>query len=275
MLTVANLIIRALPSVFNLLMRHKNDFFVKKQRLSVFLRTKVLQSVSLLCSINRMEINTGLITISKVIAEAQVDTALSLAQETKFGEHVRLLLPPDVRKTILGITAHYVSMGYIHTGCESGELEGKASWEKYNILQLEKDNQIYKFRRTNNFNDLPRSSDHMKKSETVNEMQSLLFDLNDYKNIEHSLHWLVCSGFHNGVNLKEPLSSEFFSWVSRFDPDPEVILNGRDILCRDVAGEILKKSQLEKVGHTYQKPILTPNQKEEIIEESIKKAINE
>jgi hypothetical protein len=213
--------------------------------------------------------------VSKILLEAQVDTIKALTGESHFGTCIKMLPAPSLKSSI-NVISHYAAMGYIAMANEMGHLGGIVSWDHptagNDILEWKQGNRTFKFRRTNDENEMPGRSGHIRKSERHNAQQAFLFEPEIQSVKDGEVHWLICSGFQDGPSIERTLESRFFVWTAPFLANEHRMIGERQILFAGQASSLLDSSSTKAEGVEIIKSPLSQKDKQAAIEEAIKKA---
>lgn len=216
--------------------------------------------------------------VCKLLVEAPSDIIELITGESRLAGGLRALPWPSLKSTI-NTLSHYASMGYIHKANELGLLPGVVSWDHptpgNDILEWKHGGQTYKFRRTNDENEMPDRSGHVRKSERHNAQQGFLFSPEVAKDATGEIHWLICSGFQDGPRLADILEARFFVWTAPFLASDHRMIGSRKMLYSGTCAELLKPVAEATHGVEISKPILSQKDKQEAINEAFKKISGE
>jgi hypothetical protein len=211
--------------------------------------------------------------VAGILMDAHVDTVSSLTGDSRLGNRLRLL-PPTALRSNLSFLAHYTSMAYMAMAHKLGHVGGEMKWDHpapgTDVLEWEYASRTFKFRRTGDENETPARSGHVRKSERHNAGQMFLIEPEPAQVETGMVHWLICSGFDDGPNLDDILSSRFFAWTAPFLANNNRMIGERQMLFSGEALTLNRDTKMDGVSIT--KPLLTPKEKEIAVEEFINRS---
>lgn len=215
--------------------------------------------------------------ISKILLEAQVDIIETFTSDTHLGSCMKMLPWPSLKSSINTIS-HYAAMAYIAMANERGILGGTVTWDHptpgNDILELKMGSRTFKFRRTNDEDEMPDRSGHIRKSERHNSGQRFLFEPDTQAVEKGEIHWLVCSGFQDGPRIADVMASRFFAWTAPFLASDHRMIGERQILFAGDARGLLHPVLEETEGVAISKPTLNQKDRQQAIQEVINKVSN-
>lgn len=216
--------------------------------------------------------------VARILLEAQLDVVTTLAGDSKLGEYFKLL-PWASRKSNMSSLAHFASMAYMAMAHSKGMIGGAMEWSHptagNDVLEWTVGDKTFKFRRTDDRNENPRKADYVRKCERYNANERFLIEPEPSDLAGKMIHWLICSGFHDGPNLKHLTSSQFFAWTAPFLADNDQMVGSRYDLFQGECHLLMDMHpQADTAGVAIDKPLLNMKEKQSAIEEVLKKAGN-